>query len=145
MESIRNVVVAAIIAVFIVTAAMTAENNLIADVDLRHAVTLITGVLAGILAVLFSTRIAFLMLKNKILAVAPHLYVPIRNLARVSFVTVMSLIGCLFIVAHMKNKSGAVNYRLMFTVVIFGAVALYGLNYMWRVWRTYRRLRGGNS
>jgi hypothetical protein len=131
------------LATTVVTAgALIAETIWIADPDLRYPIVLLTKILGILLGVIFVARVLILIVKEKVLATAPHANARIRNLGRVMFVTAASLMGCVFGVSILRDKSGVIEYVPLGFALIFGGIAAFGLRYLWREWITYRLWRG---
>jgi hypothetical protein len=138
---VQRAIGATLIALFISGIALLLEGINIADPDLRYPIVLLTKVLGAIIIFILMVRVALLVVKGKVLTTAPHAYGGIKNLGTVLFVTVASLMACLFGVSLMVEKSGSIAYWPLVIVFIFGGLGAHGSRYLWREWRMYQRLR----
>jgi hypothetical protein len=141
MTEVQRAIGATLIALFISGIALLLEGINIADPDLRYPIVLLTKVLGAIIIFILMVRVALLVVKGKVLTTAPHAYGGIKNLGTVLFVTVASLMACLFGVSLMVEKSGSIAYWPLVIVFIFGGLGAHGSRYLWREWRMYQRLR----
>jgi hypothetical protein len=142
MSEVQKAVRTALVATVVTAGALVAETIWIADPDLRYPIVLLTKILGIIIGVIFIARVLLLVVKEKVLATAPHAYARIQNLGKVMFATAASLMGCAFGASILRDKSGVIEYVPLGIALIFGGMAALGLRYLWREWITYRRWRG---
>jgi hypothetical protein len=141
MSEVQKAVRTALVAAVAASGALLLESVYIADPDLRYPIVLLTKVLGAIVVIILIIRVAWTIAKKKVQTVAPHAEGGLRNLGAVLVVTAASLGGCIFGVSLMRGQSGSIEYWPLSIVLIFGGLAVYGLRYLWREWRMYRRLR----
>jgi hypothetical protein len=142
MSEVQRAVRAVLVALLVAAGVLVLENRNIADPDLRYPIVLLSKVLGAIIVVILVVRVPLLIVKRKVLAIAPHAEGGLRNLGTMLLTTTASFGTCAFGVSLMIDKTGSIEYWPLSIVLIFGGLAAYGIRYLWREWQLYRRLSG---
>jgi len=129
-----------LVAVLVAVGALLLENIYIADTDLRYPIVLLTKVLGAIVVVILISRVVLRTAKDRLQKVAPQAQDALGKLGAVLFLTLASLIGGAFGLLSMGKSDVAELWPPAIVLVLFGLSA-YGMTYLWREWRLYRRWR----
>jgi cytochrome b561 len=98
----------------------------------------------GVIVLIISVaRVAIIFVEEKVRASAPQALEGLRALGGVLFVTIVSLMACVFGMSLMRGKSGFVEYWPLGIVLIFGLLAAYCIRNLWHGWQMYRRMSRG--
>ncbi len=141
MKEVQRAILAALAAALVAGAALFLESIYIVDLDLRYPIVLLTKLVSAIIIIILMVRAGLLVVKGKVLTTAPQAYGGIKNLLTVLFVTLASLVACIFGISLMVEKAGSIQYWPLLIVLIFGGLGAHGSRYLWREWRMYRGLR----
>jgi uncharacterized membrane protein len=118
------------------------ENIHISDPDLLYPIVLLTKILGVIVMLILVVRVALIVMRQRVRLIAAHAQEGLKALGTVIIVTAFALIGCVFGVSLMINRSGAMDFWSLAIVLICGGLGSYGTSYLWRAWIMYRRVSG---
>ena len=141
MSVVQRAVLAALVALLVFGGVLFLENVHIADPDLRYPIVLLTKILGAIIMLILVVRVALIAIRQKVRLIAPHAQEGLKALGTVLIVTAFALVGYVFGVSLMINRSGAMDFWSLAIVLICGGLGAYGTSYLWREWRLYRRWR----
>jgi hypothetical protein len=139
---VQRAVLVALITLLVFGGVLFLENIHIADPDLRYPIVLLTEILGAIIMLILVVRVALIVIRLRVRLIAPHAQAGLKALGTVLIVTAFALIGCVFGVSLMINRSGAMDFWSLAVVLICGGLGSYGTSYLWRAWITYRRVSG---